>query len=170
MWYLHLWYLQPINNRTMKHYWLLQCYQIEEDIKRADAELCIYLAELATLLQAEKKVNDTEVFIDQLKAYSGEKRQAATSCIEIADLLDTMKEEVVKESIKGMESAAIQIITSEISRCSASDIELLGDKKNQIQFCKNELLNRIVKETDRIEHRKNQRINRKTELHCFRNQ
>ena len=102
------------------------------------------MAEEATLSDAEGKVNETEAFIDQLTAGRRNKRQAATSCGQIADLIDVMKEAVEQGDIMGMVRAAVRIMTSGITGCSAADRELVIKKKMKIQDCKGRVRERIV--------------------------
>merc|ERR1712142_1111054 len=124
--------------------------QIEEEERIAEEELEADLAEEATLSDAEAKVNKTEAFIDRLTSDTTEspqerkQRQAATSCAEIADLIDDMKEAVEQGDIVGMVTAAVRIMTSGITGCSATDRELIVQRKVKIQDCKGRVRERLV--------------------------
>merc|ERR1712013_790622 len=128
----------------------LQLTQIKEEERIAEEELEADLEEEATLSDAEAKVNGTEAFIDRLTSDSTQppegrkQRQAATSCAEIAGLIDDMKKAVEQGDIVGMVTAAVRIMTSGITGCSAAEREIVIKKKAKIQDCRGRVRERIV--------------------------
>merc|ERR1712013_201397 len=128
----------------------LKLTQIKEEERIAEEELEADLEEEATLSDAEAKVNETEAFIDRLTSDSTQppegrkQRQAATSCAEIAGLIDDMKKAVEQGDIVGMVTAAVRIMTSGITGCSAAEREIVMQKKAKIQDCRGRVRERIV--------------------------
>merc|ERR1719419_826755 len=117
--------------------------ELEKEQKLAEQELDSQLAEEATLSDAEAKVNETETFVDNLLE-GARKRQAASSCSDIGNFIDEMKEAVEKGDILGMIRAAVKIMTSGVTKCSGADKEVIMRKKVKIKDCRGRVKERIL--------------------------
>merc|ERR1719419_380569 len=117
--------------------------ELEKEQALAEQELDSQLAEEATLSDAEAKVNETETFVDNLLE-GARKRQAASSCSDIGNFIDEMKEAVEKGDILGMIRAAVKIMTSGVTKCSGADKEVIMRKKVKIKDCRGRVKERIL--------------------------
>jgi len=117
--------------------------ELEKEQRLAEQELDSQLAEEATLSDAEAKVNETETFVDNL-LNGARKRQAASSCSDIGNFIDEMKEAVEKGDILGMIRAAVKIMTSGVTKCSGADKEVIMRKKVKIKDCRGRVKERIL--------------------------